>query len=235
LDEWVIKGGYALQRRLPQARYTIDLDLSTSDTNLQIADRPKQQLELTARLQQIARHEIDDYFYFEVEFDSPLPGFGKGGARCRVKCSIDGQLWSTFQIDVIVQDETIFPAEIVEGDILFRFAGLKPIELKVPAKEEVFAEKIHAYTLPRSRENTRVKDIIDMSLLIEDNLDPRKLRKAITGIFKIRHTHKVPTNLPKPPDSWQNKFTQLADEACLKLTLKDAYTKTKTVYDRAMR
>ena len=34
--------------------------------------------------------------------------------------------------------------------------------------EEQFAEKLHAYTLPRvGRENTRVKDLVDLVLLIE--------------------------------------------------------------------
>jgi len=37
------------------------------------------------------------------------------------------------------------------------------------AREQQFAEKIHAYTLPRSATNSRVKDLVDMALLISDS------------------------------------------------------------------
>ena len=33
-------------------------------------------------------------------------------------------------------------------------------------REQQFAEKLHAYTLPRNSANSRVKDLVDMALLI---------------------------------------------------------------------
>ena len=42
------------------------------------------------------------------------------------------------------------------------------------AREQQFAEKVHAYSLPRNQPNSRVKDLADMALLIGDtplNLD----------------------------------------------------------------
>jgi hypothetical protein len=42
------------------------------------------------------------------------------------------------------------------------------------AREQQFAEKIHAYTLPRNAANSRVKDLVDLALLIgSGGLDKR--------------------------------------------------------------
>jgi Nucleotidyl transferase AbiEii toxin, Type IV TA system len=76
---------------------------------------------------------------------------------------------------------------------------------KFPAvsREEQFAEKLHACTLPRvGRENSRVKDLVDLVLLIErTRLDLARLPKAIHETFQRRKTHDIPPALPLPPPS----------------------------------
>jgi hypothetical protein len=98
-SKWTAKGGYVLQRRLPKARRTKDIDLSSNDAAFLLSDRTAQQNALLEEFQQIARKDADDYFEFQIKADNPLPGFGKGGLRCMVKCLIDGQVWSTFQLE----------------------------------------------------------------------------------------------------------------------------------------
>lgn len=127
-----------------------------------LPDHHAQQHALATAFQEMTNFDADDYFEFQVAIEKSLPGFGKGGIRCVVRCLIDGQAWSTFQLDAIIQDKTVFPSETLTGDPFLSFAGIEPLSLKAPIKEEVFAEKIHAYTLPRQNENTRVKDILDL-------------------------------------------------------------------------
>lgn len=233
-SKWTAKGGYILQRRLPKARRTKDIDLSTADAAFVLPDREAQQAALAEAFQEMSRLDADDYFEFQVSVEKPLPGFGKGGIRCQVRCLIDGQAWSTFQLDAIIQDETVFPTETLTGDAFLSFAGVEPLQLKVPIKEEVFAEKIHAYTTPRENENSRVKDMLDLALLIDDGLDGEKTKAAILGVFSIRKTHAAPAELPVPPASWQNLFAELVSGTKIELTLDAAFAAVASYYASLM-
>ena len=82
------------------------------------------------------------------------------------------------------------------------------------SREEHFAQKLHAYTLPRTgRPNSRVKDLIDLVLLMEAGaLKPERLRNAIRDTFSRRATHELPPVLEAPPDFWGPAFERLAEE-----------------------
>jgi hypothetical protein len=147
-----------------------------------------------------------------------------------VKSSIDNEHWSTFQLDAIIQDQGVFPKESLMGDSFLSFAGIEPLKLMVPIKEEVFAEKIHAYTLPRDYENTRVKDLIDLFLLIEDGLDSQKTKLALAGVFQTRGTHLLPKVLPTPPSSWKNIFHEMTGDSQIDITLDEAYSAVLVYY-----
>jgi hypothetical protein len=63
--------------------------------------------------------------------------------------------------------------------------------------EQQFAEKLHAYTLPRSNMNTRVKDLVDMVLLFESGkLNALATAEAFKLTFERRSTHEIPLSLP---------------------------------------
>ncbi|WP_414654065.1 nucleotidyl transferase AbiEii/AbiGii toxin family protein [Hyalangium sp.] len=62
------------------------------------------------------------------------------------------------------------------------------------------AEKLHAYTMPRSRPNSRVKDLPDIALLASAQpLKATHLRDAIEQTFRFRGTHELPVMFPEPP------------------------------------
>ena len=84
-------------------------------------------------------------------------------------------------------------------------------------QKEQFAEKLHAYTLPRvGRENSRVKDLVDLILLIERaKLDTTRLPRAVRETFQRRKTHEIPVNLASPPASWSRPFAEMAAECGL--------------------
>jgi hypothetical protein len=72
-----------------------------------------------------------------------------------------------------------------------------------------FAEKLHAYTLPRGeRVNTRTQDLIDMVLLIQrENLDKARTGAAVRTTFGKRLTHEMPRELEAPPAEWERVIT----------------------------
>lgn len=97
-------------------------------------------------------------------------------------------------------------------------------------KEEVFAEKIHFYTTPRENENTRLKDMLDLALLLQDGVDPEKTKTAVLGVFAIRKTHPVPAELSAPPASWQSIFAELMKDTGMQLTLDEAFSTVASFY-----
>ena len=84
------------------------------------------------------------------------------------------------------------------------------------AREQQFAEKVHAYTLSRSAQNSRVKDLVDLALLIgSGGLDKQRIMEALRLTFERRGTHDLPANLLPPPADWQVPFHALAEECGL--------------------
>ena len=107
---------------------------------------------------------------------------------------------------------------------------------KFPAvsPEEQFAEKLHAYTLPRvGRENTRVKDLVDLVLLIgQTKLDTTRLPKAIRETFQRRKTHEIPGNLIPPPASWFTTFAEMAAECGLEPDIEKHFSTVEQFYKK---
>jgi hypothetical protein len=63
------------------------------------------------------------------------------------------------------------------------------------------------------RPNTRVKDLIDLVLLIDaDHMDEERLKRDIADTFQRRQTHPVPSALEPPPEFWRPVFAKLAVE-----------------------
>jgi len=80
---------------------------------------------------------------------------------------MDGRVFARFHVDVGIGDEVLEPLDVVEGRDWLGFGGIAPPSFPAISREQQFAEKVHAYSLPRGdRANTRAKDLIDMLLLI---------------------------------------------------------------------
>jgi Nucleotidyl transferase AbiEii toxin, Type IV TA system len=126
------------------------------------------------------------------------------------------RIFARFHLDAGIGDVVSPPLEtIVCGDWL-GFAGIRPSQVRMIAREQQFAEKLHAYTLPRSSANSRVKDLVDMALLIgSGGLDRRRVLNALHLTFERRGTHDLPTSLLAPPADWQIPFRALAEECRL--------------------
>lgn len=97
---------------------------------------------------------------------------------------------------------------------------------------EQLAEKLHAYSLPREeRLNSRVKDLIDMLLLIgHRKINSDTFRQTIRKVFKVRKTHSLPTSLIEPPKEWTTLYQALADECGVKQTIAQAFSQINQFY-----
>lgn len=96
------------------------------------------------------------------------------------------------------------------------FAGIPTAQVQMIAREQQFAEKVHAYTLPRTAANSRVKDMVDLALLIKSGgLEKRRILDALHLTFERRGAHDLPVALVTPPMDWQIPFRALAEECGL--------------------
>ncbi len=70
-----------------------------------------------------------------------------------------------FGVDVAFGDPLVGEPDIVTGDDILGFAGIAPPSLRLYPVVSHIAEKLHAFTMPRPRPNTRVRDLPDLALL----------------------------------------------------------------------
>ena len=208
-DAALLKGGLVLELRLERARTTKDIDL-------RLIGSPEHVL---AELQQAGRLDLKDFMTFEITPDTEHPeiqsdGMRYEGFRFRTECRLAGKLYGQrFGVDVAFGDPILGEPEIVNAEDTLAFAGVAPPALRLYPIETHLAEKIHAYTLPRLRPNTRVKDLPDIALLgTMQPLDAKRLRLALTQTFEFRGTHAVPSSVPNPPATWSTPYGQLARE-----------------------
>jgi len=175
--------------------------------------------EVRAMLQEAAAAELHDYFEFL------LGEAREGGSRYPVEARMDGREFARFHVDVGIGDEVLEPLDVVEGRDWLAFAGIEAPSFPVISGEQQFAEKLHAYLLPRGkRANTRTKDLIDMALLIrQEKLDKSRVKLALGATFARRATHDVPEKLEPPPQEWAPVFAALARECSLDVSLSDGF------------
>ena len=103
--------------------------------------------------------------------------------------------------------------EVVVAEDFLAFAGIAPPTLRLYPIETHLAEKLHAYTMPRVRPNSRVKDLPDLALLATaQSIAAKRLRQALDQTFRFRKTHRLPTALPEPLAAWAVPYAAMARE-----------------------
>ena len=149
-----------------------------------------------------SRIDLGDYFEFLITGPKmELEAAPYGGAR--------------FQIE---------PHDELELKNYLDFAGFEAPKIGVINVEQHFAEKIHAYTLPRESENSRVKDLVDLYLIVKnEKLDTELLKQCLKDTFSRRDTHVFSAELKDPPVSWEKPFKNfelgIEMEDCFKLVV----------------
>jgi hypothetical protein len=207
-----------MELRLKIARTTRDIDLAMIRLPTPSAGWDANVTDVLESLREAGKLDLLDFFTFVFgEAMQDLDAAPYGGARFPVDARLAGRTFAKFHLDVSAGDVLREPYEMLAGRDWLEFAGVASANFSAVSPEEQFAEKLHAYTLPRvGRENTRVKDLVDLILLIErTQLNATRLSKAIRETFQRRKTHGVPAVLTAPPTSWFKPFKELATECRL--------------------
>ncbi|MGJ5816923.1 nucleotidyl transferase AbiEii/AbiGii toxin family protein [Paludibaculum fermentans] len=222
--DWVLKGGYAMELRFHAARATKDLDFTVRAKSSGVL----------GYLQEAGALDIGDFFSFRIgEATMDLDGAPYGGARYPVEAILGSRTFVKFHLDVGVGDIIVEPLEFVRTRDWLAFAGVPPPDVPMIQREQQFAEKLHAYTLPRpAAPNSRVRDLVDLVLLIRSGtLEQTRVVGSLRETFARRDTHQIPRKLEAPPESWVTPFAALAEECSLDVSVSDAYLDLARYFD----
>jgi hypothetical protein len=213
---WVLKGGYALELRFKTARSTVDIDLTLQRVEVTAVGDDTNQV-VRGMLQSAADVYLGDWFEFAIGPPvMDLTAAPYGGARYPVEARMDERIFARFHLDAGIGDVVMQPLEAIVCRDWLGFVGIEASQVQMIAREQQFAEKIHAYTLPRNAANSRVKDLVDLALLIgAGGLDKQRILDALRLTFDRRGTHDLPPGLIPPPADWQIPFHALAEECRL--------------------
>lgn len=206
----IVKGGYTLELRLNQARTTKDIDFSfTGDLDGNWNGKPENLQEFLFTYSQIDLHDFFEYVIGKATLD--LENAPYGGYRYPIEARMAGRIFSKFSIDIAAGDVWYEPHDKLVIHDWFDFAGLPVVEIPVISIEQQFAEKLHSYTQQREHPNSRVKDIIDMVLLIKKTkMSEDRLLEIAQKTFDKRIGSVFPPILKAPPDDWIKRYPDLA-------------------------
>lgn len=232
---WVLKGGFAMELRLGQrARMTQDLDLGVDLRRFHENQVGKASLVQRLRVDLVGE---EDLFIFIVPEgrEEELRIRGVKAYRFTVEARLAGRKFETLRVDVGLGDPVIPPTDKLTGSDLLSFAGIPIPEIQATSRAQHLAEKFHALTRPfDDRINTRVKDLVDVLLLIDSVSDLSKFRKAAEEIFTTRESHSLPSEIENLPRTWVASFKAMAlDLELTETTLDEALTKVNSYWKRS--
>ncbi len=208
-QSWILKGGAALEFRLyPRARATKDIDFALSAGLIDgaaVRDR---------LIDALAEDPDGDWFSFRVSPPATLApdAAGRGAWRYSVEAMLGGKPFAGVRLDVAARSEELAATEQLELPGSLRFAGIPARAIEAVDRCQHFAEKLHALTRDYgNRPNTRVKDLVDLVLLVEDGLTAdTTLVIVVRHVFDARNTHPLPASIADPPPLWRTQYPEAA-------------------------
>jgi len=222
--QWVLKGGFSLEVRLALAgRATMDLDMV-------LAEAAASALDLQDLLDEALASDLDDDFTFSIALPRALPArdMGTPGWRVKVQASVAGQRFEQITLDVVIApDEIVGAVQQIVVEPVIAGAGFEAATVPAVDIAQHSAEKLHAYcrVYANDQPSSRVKDLVDLVLMIEAGLLPPDAWAArCSHVFHVRDGSLPPAGLPAPPESWRAPYEQTADDLGISAaSLTDAY------------
>lgn len=214
---WVLKGGMALEVRLrDDARLTKDIDLGLRD-DVTGAE------ELRERLVEALEVDVDgDRFTL-------IPGQVKRLVeddgdrftwRVKVAAELAGRPFGSVQVDVSPRAHELSATDLMPLPNSLDFAGIDAPIVEIIDLNRHGAEKFHGMLKDYGdRENTRVRDLVDLVILTEHELlEPSALAAAVRLVWSERDGVGPAATLPSLPATWPGRYERLAAEHELNTT-----------------
>lgn len=136
---------------------------------------------------------------------------GRPGWRFSVEGRLAGRRFATVRLDIVARNNNIARTQRVSLPGILDFAAIARHTVEVVDPLQHFAEKIHTLTRTYGdRPNSRVRDLADIVLLIEDGLHPTpELLRVVAHVFDERNMHPLPHEIADPPAFWRESYPTL--------------------------
>jgi hypothetical protein len=218
---WVLKGGMALEVRLgDNARLTKDIDLGLREQLVDPAD-------LHARLvEALNPNQASDFFEFRPAPPSLLQADGAGHRtwRTRIEAYLALRRFGTVSIDISPRPHELVATETLALPNSLDFAGITAGTFELIDIGRHVAEKLHA--ISRSfgeRENSRVRDLVDIVLIHEHTLlAGTDLGEHLNTVWRERENELPPRLPPDLPDSWAERYATLTADLSISVPYPEA-------------
>jgi hypothetical protein len=215
---YLLKGAFAFYLRFgTRARVTQDLDLGVHPSSL---DRiPSSPAGIPEDLRKAAVASLNDFFAFQIlgEGEQIQQEPDVRAYRFSVRATLDDRPFESFRLDIGMATTIVEPTEEVQESDTLAFADIVPRRFRAISLVQQFAEKVHALTYPwEDRENTRVKDLVDLVLILElSPPNPYPVRAAVEVVFRDRRTHPIPAEILDLPSWWVPVYARATAESRL--------------------
>ncbi|WP_024794171.1 nucleotidyl transferase AbiEii/AbiGii toxin family protein [Tomitella biformata] len=208
-DLWILKGGIGMMVRLPQSRYSKDIDLLIANDT---AD-PIEELRRTVR-----DHHLD---HFRFEVGPPRPLADQKGSKVTVIALLGGRTFDTFSIDIVdSRRELVGQVErhpiprLVDTDDFTPETSV----LLYPLADQI-ADKLCAMYEVHGAASTasgRYRDLVDLLLIAMFlPIDLATTAQAVERERTVRGIPALPTTLVSPGPSWTTHWSANAKKSPL--------------------
>ena len=207
---WVLKGGAALEFRLnDRARATKDVDVAFSGAE-------PAEAAVDALIDALDHDPFGDWFSFQVIRPRTLSTETERGAvvRLTLEAKIGGRRFESVVVDLVSSEGAPINHDTLTVGYHVAFAELPLVDIDVIDLRTHWAEKLHAYCRRfDDRENTRVKDLVDLVLLIDHGVvADAQLYRVVEATFRPRPEPIPGRAVPSMADAWADRFAELATE-----------------------
>lgn len=203
-EGWILKGGIGMMVRLPDARYSKDIDILVATEIPQAVQA----------LRRVGRDHTIDHFMFEV--GPPTQLSDDKGVKVRVGALLGGKEFDSFYIDLVSWQRELVGR--VERQPIPRLVDTADFSQETTAQlyplPDQIADKICAMYERHGRDDvasTRYRDLVDL-LLVSNHLtiDLVPTVAAIEHERKLRGIRSLPTTLESPGSSWPASWAETA-------------------------
>ena len=129
-----------------------------------------------------------------------------------VGATLANRNFGTLKLDISPRAHELDATDVVELPNTLAFAGVTTVKIEIVDVHRHAAEKFHGMLKDfGERENTRVRDLADIMLLIEAGLlTPSGLAESVIAVWTERTSAAPPTSFPALPPSWPTRYESLA-------------------------
>lgn len=209
----IFKGGFVLLKAYGSNRATVDLDTSIHGISIEDAEEKSAST--------ITKDWSDGLWMGSIESEELKHQTEYAGRRLTIRFSfgkpkIDIKRLGKIILDIGIADK-ITPGPIKAE--MQPLLGGEPISWKIYPAETIVAEKLHAL-VAHGNQNSRMKDIYDLTILLPRCEDKNLLRRAIKQTFSHRATEE--------PKSF-SKYWRDLDKTILKRSSGAVYAATGSI------